>query len=230
MIKTILWDLDNTLIDFDIAEKNAIKSLFEKYNLGTCTDSMLKVYDKINKAYWKKFEKKETDKKLGLVQRYVDFFKLYNLDTSIAREFNDAYQIALGDTIIYLDDSYNIIKSLKGKVKQCIVSNGTTAAQRNKLKKSKFDELFDDVFLSDEIGFEKPSIEFFDFVFDKIGVTDKSEVIIVGDSISSDIQGGENAGIKTVWYNPKGKGHNERPRVDYDIRDLREVYKILGLE
>ena len=230
MIKTILWDLDNTLIDFDIAEKNAIKSLFEKYNLGPCTDSMLKVYDKINKAYWKKFEKKETDKKLGLVQRYVDFFKLYNLDTSIAREFNDAYQIALGDTIIYLDDSYNIIKSLKGKVKQCLVSNGTTAAQRNKLKKSKFDELFDDVFLSDEIGFEKPSVEFFDYVFDKIGVADKSEVIIVGDSISSDIQGGENAGIKTVWYNPKGKGHNERPRVDYDIKDLHEVYKILGLE
>ena len=81
-----------------------------------------------------------------------------------------------------------------------------------------------------EIGFEKPSAEFFDYVFDKIGVTDKSEVIIVGDSISSDIQGGENAGIKTVWYNPKGKGHNERPRVDYDIRDLHEVYKILELE
>ena len=230
MIKTILWDLDNTLIDFDIAEKNAIKSLFEKYNLGPCTDKMIKEYDKINKSYWKKFEKNEVDKKNGLVQRYVDFFKLYNLDTSIAREFNDAYQIALGDTIIYLDDSYNIIKSLKGKVRQCIVSNGTTAAQRNKLKKSKFDELFDDVFLSDEIGFEKPSVEFFDYVFDKIGVTDKSEVIIVGDSISSDIQGGENAGIKTVWYNAKGKGHNERPRVDYDIRDLREVYKILGLE
>ena len=183
MIKTILWDLDNTLIDFDIAERNAIRSLFEKYNLGPCTDSMLKEYDKINKAYWKKFEKKEIDKKLGLVQRYIDFFKLYNLDTSIAREFNDAYQIALGDTIIYLDDSYNIIKSLKGKVKQYLVSNGTTAAQRNKLKKSKFDALFDDVFLSDEIGFEKPSVEFFDFVFNKIGLVDKSEVIIVGDSI-----------------------------------------------
>ena len=230
MIKTILWDLDNTLIDFDVAEKNAIKSLFAKYNLGPCTDSMLKEYDKINEAYWKKFEKKEVDKKLGLVQRYVDFFNVYNLDNSIASRFNDEYQLALGDTIIYLDDSYNIVKSLKGKVRQCLVSNGTTAAQRNKLKKSKFDELVDDVFLSDEIGFEKPSAEFFDYVFDKIGVTDKSEVIIVGDSISSDIQGGENAGIKTVWYNPKGKGHNERPRVDYDIRDLREVYKILGLE
>lgn len=230
MIKTILWDLDNTLLDFDIAERNAIKSLFEKYNLGPCTDSMLKEYDKINKAYWKKFEKKEVDKKLGLVQRYVDFFNVYNLDNSIASCFNDEYQLALGDTIIYLDDSYNIVKSLKGKVRQYLVSNGTTVAQRNKLKKSKFGELFDDVFLSDEIGFEKPSTEFFDFVFDKIGLVDKSEVIIVGDSISSDIQGGENAGIKTVWYNPKGKGHNERPRVDYDIRDLREVYKILGLE
>ena len=79
MIKTILWDLDNTLLDFDIAEKNAIKSLFEKHNLGPCTDSMLKEYDKINKAYWKKFEKKEIDKKFGLVQRYVDFLNLYNL-------------------------------------------------------------------------------------------------------------------------------------------------------
>ena len=137
--------MDNTLLDFDIAERNAIKSLFEKYNLGPCTDSMLKEYDKINKAYWKKFEKKEVDKKLGLVQRYVDFLNLYNLDNSIASCFNDEYQLALGDTIIYLDDSYNIVKSLKGKTRQCLVSNGTTAAQRNKLKKSKFDELFDDV-------------------------------------------------------------------------------------
>ena len=230
MIKTILWDLDNTLIDFDIAEKNAIKSLFERYNLGLCTDKMLKDYDKINKSYWKKFEKNEIDKKVGLVQRYVDFFKLYNLDTGIASEFNDAYQLALGDTIIYIDDSYNIVKSLKGKVRQYLVSNGTTVAQRNKLKKSKFDELFDNVFLSEEIGFEKPNVEFFNIVFDKIGLVDKLEAIIVGDSISSDIQGGENAGIKTAWYNPKGKGHNERPKVDYDIRDLREVYKILGLE
>ena len=71
MIKTILWDLDNTLLDFDIAERNAIKSLFEKYNLVPCTDSMLKEYDKINKAYWKKFEKDEIDKKLGKALQVV---------------------------------------------------------------------------------------------------------------------------------------------------------------
>ena len=165
MFKIILWDLDNTLLDFDAAEYNAIKNLFIKYNLGPCTDLMLKEYDRINKSYWRKFEKNEIDKKTGLVQRYVDFFSKYNIDTNLAGEFNDAYQLALGDTIIYLDDSYNIIESLKGKVKQYLVSNGTIVAQRNKLKNSKFDKLFDGVFLSEEVGYEKPNVKFFDYVF-----------------------------------------------------------------
>ena len=227
MIKNILWDLDNTLIDFDIAEGNAIKYLFEKYKLGPCTEQMLKKYNKINKIYWRKIEKNEIDKMQGLVQRFVDFFNFYGVDTSVAEEFNDDYQFAVGDTIVYLDDSYNILKSLKGKVNQYLVSNGTVIAQSKKLKKAGFDKLFEGIFLSEEIGYEKPHVEFFNYIFDKIKLTDKSDIIIVGDSITSDIQGGVNAGIKTVWYNRTGKGHNESPRVDYDIRNLNEIYDIV---
>ena len=230
MIKNILWDLDNTLIDFDIAEKNAIEYLFEKYNLGSCTKQMLKTYKKINKLYWKKIEKNEISKKDGLIQRYIDFFNIYNIDKNIATQFNEEYQHALGDTIVYLDDSYEIVKSLKGKINQYLVSNGSSKAQRKKLKNSKFDTLFDNIFLSEETGYEKPHEEFFNYVFEKIGLKDKSSTIIVGDSITSDIQGGVNAGIKTVWYNRFGKGHNKNPRVDYEIRNLKEIYDIIDIK
>ena len=97
------------------------------------------------------------------------------------------------------------------------------------MQKSGFDKIVDDCFISDIIGFEKPSIEFFNFVFDKIKITDKSEVIIIGDSLTSDIKGGNKAGIKTCWYNPKKKGIPSGYLVDYNIQNLNEVKSILHL-
>ena len=80
MIKTILWDFDNTLLNFDVAEKAAIVSTFEKINLGSCTNQMLKRYEKINKEYWHMIEDKKIDKQTALVKRYEDFFIEYGID------------------------------------------------------------------------------------------------------------------------------------------------------
>ena len=227
MIKTILWDFDNTLLDFDVAEKAAILSTFEKLKLGTCTNQMLKRYDKINREYWHKIEENKIDKQTALVKRYEDFFIEYGIDPKIAKEFNDIYAVALGDTIAYIDNSFELVSSLKGKYNQYIVSNGAKNVQTLRMQKSGFDKIVDDCFISDIIGFEKPSIEFFNFVFDKIKITDKSEVIIIGDSLTSDIKGGNKVGIKTCWYNPKKKGIPSGYLVDYNIQNLNEVKSIL---
>lgn len=228
MIKTILWDFDNTLLDFDVAEKAAILSTFEKLKVGTCTNQMLKRYDKINREYWHKIEENKIDKQTALVKRYEDFFIEYGIDPKIAKEFNDIYAVALGDTIAYIDNSFELVSSLKGKYNQYIVSNGAKNVQTLRMQKSGFDKIVDDCFISDIIGFEKPSIEFFNFVFDKIKITDKSEVIIIGDSLTSDIKGGNNAGIKTCWYNPKKKGIPCGYLVDYNIQNLNELISILN--
>lgn len=227
MITTILWDVDGTLLDFLAAEKAAMQSLFQELQLGTCTEGMIERYSKINRSYWERLERGEITKPEVLVGRFEEFFASEGIDISIASEFNQKYQLRLGDTIVYRDDSLNLVKSLKGKVKQYVVSNGTIIAQTKKLRLSGIGEWMDDIFLSEELGAEKPNIRFFEQVFDKIGVPKKDQVLIVGDSLTSDICGGNNAGILTCWYNP---GKAKAPvgyKIDYEITDLHEVYDLL---
>lgn len=227
MITTLLWDMDETLLNFAAAERAAINALFQEFGFGECSDAMLERYSKINRSYWERLERKELTKPEILVGRFRDFFEAEGLDSTVAAEFNEKYQLSLGDTIVFRDDSYNIVKSLRGKVKQYVVSNGTIAAQTKKLRLSGFGELMDGVFLSEDLGVEKPDILFFKKVFEKIHPEDKSQVMIVGDSLTSDIQGGNNAGIMTCWYNPEQKPYQGDLRIDHEIRDLHEVYDLI---
>jgi 2-haloacid dehalogenase len=229
MIKIILWDIDGTLLDFHAAEREAIKTLFKKFELGECTDEMIALYSKINRSYWERLERGEVTKPQVLVGRFKDFFASEGLDTSVAPEFNKAYQLSLGDTIVFCDDSYNIVKSLNGKVKQYAVSNGTVVAQTKKLRLSGLGELFDGVYLSEDLGVEKPNVEFFDKVFAEIGPMNKDEVVIVGDSLTSDICGGNNAGILTCWYNPNQLQCVGDYKIDYEITDIHQIFDILNM-
>lgn len=226
MITTVLWDVDGTLLDFLAAEKAAIRSLFEEYELGECTDEMIQRYSKINKTYWERLEREEITKQEVLIGRFVEFFGQEGIDSAIAPEFNQKYQLRLGDTIVHRDDCLNIIKSLKGKVKQYVVSNGTVVAQTKKMRLSGIGKLMDGIFLSEKLGVEKPNIGFFDQVFETLGEVDKKQVMIVGDSLTSDIKGGNNAGIVTCWYNPEKKKAAEEYKIDYEITDLHEVIEI----
>ena len=227
MVTTLLWDMDETLLNFAAAERAAINALFQEFGFGECSDAMLERYSKINRSYWERLERKELTKPEILVGRFRDFFEAEGLDSTVAAKFNEKYQLSLGDTIVFRDDSYNIVKSLRGKVKQYVVSNGTIAAQTKKLRLSGFGDLMDGVFLSEDLGVEKPDILFFEKVFEKIHPEDKSQVMIVGDSLTSDIQGGNNAGIMTCWYNPEQKPYQGDLRIDHEIRDLHEVYDLI---
>ena len=227
MISTILWDVDGTLLDFIAAEKAAIKTLFGEFNLGQCSDEMIKRYSEINKTYWQRLERGEITKQEVLVGRFKEFFKSEGIDISVVEEFNSLYQLRLGDTIVYHDDSLEIIKSLQGRVRQYVVSNGTVEAQSKKLRLSGLGELVDGIFLSEHIGVEKPNIEFFDKVLEEIKPADRSSILIVGDSLTSDIQGGNNAGIITCWYNPQGDKAPDKYRIDYEISDLHQIYEFM---
>lgn len=231
MITTVLWDVDGTLLDFLAAEKAAIQSLFEEYHLGECTDEKIAHYSKINRTYWERLERGELTKPEILVRRFRDFFASEGIDPGLAEEFNEKYQVRLGDTIVYCDDSLNIVKSLQGRVKQYVVSNGTVVAQTKKLRLSGIGEFMDGVFLSEDLKAEKPGQEFFTQVFHAIGPVSKEEVLIVGDSLTSDIRGGNHAGIRTCWYHPEGRDDSmiqeAGVQVDEVITDLHEVYGVL---
>ena len=228
MYKYILWDLDGTILNFKAAENQAIKALFKKHNLGVCTDEMIEDYSVINDKYWQALERGEMTKPEILVGRFVEFFESIGANTSVAAEFNSDYQIELGNYVVFEEHAVEILKAQKEKGLRLIaVTNGTKIAQENKLKTSGLDKIFDAVYISEDVGVEKPNKGFFDAVFEGEKITDKSEAIIIGDSLTSDILGGNNAGIDTVWYNSFNKSNTKNLIVNYEIKNLIEVEKFI---
>ena len=225
--KYLLWDIDGTILNFEKAEKRAIRTLFEKFNLGECTDEMLSHYIEINKKYWKLLECGKMKKERILVERFEEFFEKEGIRTDVAAEFNKAYQLALGDTIAFNDDALEIIKAQKKNYQIIIVTNGTAVAQKKKLERSGLDKIADNIFISEEVGYEKPSIHFFERVIAKAGMDDVSQAVIIGDSLTSDIQGGANAGIDTCWYNPKEEVNDTNLKPTYIIKNLHELCEIV---
>lgn len=223
MFNVILWDVDGTLLNFDKAEKYALRQCFAKFDLKECTDAMISRYAEINKRYWKRLEAGEITKEQVLLERFSEFFQKEHIRCDKIKEFNDEYQVRLGDKIFFNDDSKSLLERLKGKAKQYAVTNGTYVAQKRKLENSGLDVLFDGIFISDQIGYEKPDIRFFDYIWKQTGVYEKDDVLIVGDSLTSDMQGGNNAGIRCCWYNPEDKENNTNVKIDYLIHDLNEV-------
>ena len=226
-IRAILWDVDGTLLDFAAAEKAAIQKLFGEFGLGECTDDMVARYSAINDSYWKRLERGEITKAEVLIGRYRAFFAEVGVDPSLAEAFNAKYQLALGDTVVYRDDSLNLVRSLHGRVKQYVVSNGTIIAQTKKLERSGLGRWMDGIFLSEELGAEKPSPAFFERVFAALPDIRKEDMLIVGDSLTSDMKGGIAAGISTCWYNPQSLPRPADMAVDHEITDLHEVLSLL---
>ena len=228
MYKYLLWDIDGTVLDFLASEAYAIRALFKKYNIGECDDEKLQTYSQINVKYWQKLERGEMTKPEILVERFREFFGIIGVDASIAESFNRDYQVTLGDHIEFVGDAEKILLSQKGRYVLAAVTNGTKIAQEKKLRLSGLDKVFDAIFISENVGAEKPSKEFFKVVFEKLGITDKKEVLIIGDSLTSDMMGGITAGIDTCWFNPK-KGENKlNIPVTYEIDDLGEIKDIVS--
>lgn len=222
--KVVLWDIDGTLLNFNLPENVAVKKCFELFNLGPCTDAMVEQYSTINKKYWKMLEDGLMSKPEILVGRFREFLDVQGLDSSIAAQFNTEYQNRLGDVVQPYPNAIETVRALRGKTVQGVVTNGTVKTQRAKLKTSTLDQLMDFVFISDLVGYEKPDKRFFDYVLKELGPEySKDEILIVGDSLSSDMKGANNAGIPCCWYNPDKNPLTSDVTIDYEITDLFDV-------
>lgn len=228
MIKYLLWDIDATLLNFKKAEYFAMREGFREFNIAI-DESEIKNYNLINDKYWKRLEKGEITRETVLHGRFREFFDGLNIEYNdkLIYDFNKFYQVALGNNIFFNDNAKETLKALEKTYKQYAITNGSIVAQKGKLKKSGLDKIFDGVFISEEMGIDKPNKEFFDIVFENIGSTDTREYLLVGDSLTSDILGANNAGIKNIWYNPEKKEKNLDVIVNFTIYDLREVVEIL---
>ena len=228
-IKAILYDVDGTLLDFETQEEVALSYCFKKNNLGELSEEKLELYKRINLGYWEMFEKNLITKEKLVVKRFEDYLEALGVKLN-AEEVNDTYFSKFVDTIVFKDNSYELVKSLKGKIKQYVVTNGAIRVQKTKLAKSGFDKLMDDVFISDEVGYQKPRKEFFDAIKNRLGDIANDEILIVGDSLTSDMKLADNCNLISCFYNPKKKDYKVDFKIDYEISELNEVKKICQLD
>lgn len=198
----VLFDADNTLFDFDAAEHAALEATLAHYDLPG-DDAVLGRYQAINAALWAAHERGEVSRDDLVVERFAVLLR--ELDTQLdAAALNTYYLARLGEDAGLLPGADALCQVLAPCCTLAIVTNGVGRVQRGRLARSPLKDLFSYLFISEELGCQKPEKGFFDQVFHSMGLTDLSRVILVGDSLSADIQGAANAGIPSIWYNPKG--------------------------
>lgn len=224
---TILWDLDQTILDFKRSQRYALSYCFEKMGFQI-NEEIHALYVMINDNYWERLEKGEVAKEELFAGRFHTLFEKLNITGISPEKMAELYQKVLGSVYFFQDEADKVIMQLKEQgYKQYIVTNGFLKTQANKIRISGLDKLVDASFASEEIGYPKPRKEYFDACFARMKGITRGECILVGDSLTSDMQGGIGAGIATCWYNPTGKANHLNLAIDHEIRDLHEVPLIL---
>lgn len=223
MYRTFLLDIDNTLLDFDAAEKRGFIKVIESYEIEYNSE-MLDKYKKINRNLWSLLEQGKIEKEEVLNTRFGEFFRLYHIEAS-GIEAESRFRRHLGESADLIPNAKETLLDLKKQGKNLYsASNGVYDTQIQRLKNAGIHDLFDGMFISEKVGYEKPALSFFEFCFNNIPAFEKEKIIMVGDSISSDIQGAINAGIDSCLFS---RSENPTPSsATYTIRDISELLHI----
>ena len=218
----ILMDIDNTLLDFHAGTVESLKNLLAGFDLAL-TQERIDRFFVINDDLWRRYEHGEIEKSHIFPTRFQRYLGEMGIETDWLAA-NETYAAGLRQSAVLMPHAMELLDALKGKCRLYAVTNGVTTTQLPRLAKSGLDQCFDRIFISEQMGCQKPSKEFFDKVFEAIAPVDKSRCIILGDSLTSDMQGGRNAGIATCYF---GKPI-EDDRCDYQIEELMEFLEILN--
>ena len=225
MMEFLFLDLDDTILDFHKAERIALSKTLRDFGLEP-TDAVLSRYHIINRRHWEALERGEMTRDQVQEGRFRVLFA--ELDRAVdAVAVTRAYESNLGIGHYFLPGAREAVERLHEKYRLFLASNGTASVQHSRLTSAGLYPYFEKVFVSQEIGFNKPSREYFDTCFAQIPAFDPEKAIMVGDSLTSDILGGIRAGIKTCWVNP---GHLEARAdipADYEIEALSQLESLL---
>ncbi len=223
-----LFDLDGTLFDYDKAESTAIQKTFEDHDVKY-SPSYLQEYGRINKQIWLDYESGLITQVELKTERFRRLLETLGIDTDPGR-FGIAYLKNLSQGRYLLPGVIPLLELLsKNNIKMYLITNGLKDVQRERLSGSEITKYFIDVFISEEIGAAKPDNAIFDESFRRMGFPEKEDVLLIGDSLSSDIAGGCSYKIDTCWYNPKHLDNNSGCTPIYTIQDITELEKILSL-
>ena len=225
MFEFLFLDLDDTILDFQKAEHVALSKTLRGFGLEP-TETVLKRYNLINKAHWEALERKELTREQVLLGRFQVLFEEMGISAEpvkVARAYE--HNLSIGHW--FLPGAEEAVARLSRKYKLYLASNGTASVQKGRMTSANLYRFFENVFVSQEIGVNKPAVEYFEKCFAQIPGFDKTKAIIVGDSLTSDILGGQNAGIATCWVNPHHKQGRPDIRVDYEIEALSQLEDLL---
>ena len=225
MIKTILLDLDDTILDFHKAEHIALSATLREIGIEP-TEAVLKRYSEINRAHWKRLELGELTRPEVLHGRFTQLFCELGVEGD-CYEAQRIYEWKLGTGHYFLDGGQELLDTLYEKYDLYLASNGTDIVQTRRIASANIEHYFKDLFISQRLGFDKPMKEFFDRAFARIENFNPDETIIIGDSLTSDIKGGINAGIRTCWFNLHGINNESGIIPDYEVTTLAEIPALL---
>ena len=222
MIRFVLLDLDDTILDFGYSEAVALQELLREYGIVP-TEALVMRYSEINDSYWKRLETGELTRSEVQTGRFAQLFSEMGVEADAAAA-NVRYKDLIAGVCRYVEGAEKLLADLRAAGYEIyVVSNGSVNVQKGRMHLAGLDHFFDGVFLSEQIGAEKPSMEFFSHCFARIPNFDPSEAIIVGDSLTSDIKGGLNAGILTCWFNPRKKSARADIAPDFEISALDQL-------
>lgn len=223
MIKALFTDIDNTILDFNKCELEAIKPVLAYYHIPA-TDENINLYSSINLNHWKMLERKEITREECITKRWDAFFKNFNIKVN-PQDINDMYFSNLKNGGYLMEDAIPFLEGIKGLgLPIYALTNGATIVQKSRLQKSGIIKYIDKIYISEEIGLTKPDPAFFNYVLHDNNLT-SDEVIMLGDSLSSDIAGALNAQIKAIWLDLKRLNTKGEYLIVNDLKMALEAIK-----
>lgn len=224
--EVILFDADDTLFDFKKSERHALKNTMVEYEIDYDEEYHLKIYQEINSSIWRDFESGVITQKELKIERFKRFSSALNTIFD-ASEFSKSYTKHLGLASFLYDESLELIENLHSNYRLAIITNGLTEVQNNRIRKSTISKYFEDIVISEEVKVSKPNPKIFELALSNIRHNDKSKVLMVGDSLTSDIQGGINFGIDTCWLNSSKSTNTSTIIPTYEISNIKDLKTLL---
>lgn len=221
--EVIIFDADDTLFDFKKSEQEAFKNTMLEFDIAYQEDYHLPIYHKINSAIWKEFEEGKITQQVLKVERFRRLSNKLNIEFN-EYEFAIAYMKHLANASYLFDDSIPFIQKLHKDYRLIILTNGLTNVQTKRIKQSIIANYFESIIISEEVGVSKPDPRIFELALESIHYTDKSKVLMVGDSLTSDIKGGINFGVDTCWINRNHVSNTTNIKPTYEILNWEQFY------
>ena len=222
----LLFDLDDTLLDFKEIETSALRRLFEQHGY-VFSDGLWQVYNTVNKGLWQEYESGSLSLNKVLNTRFSETMSKFNVAVDGAL-WERQYRQLLGEGHQRISGALETCQKLSQSYRLFIITNGIRETQIKRLKMSGLYPLFEEIFDSESVGYQKPSKDFFEFVVKHIDNFDMGSALIIGDSLSTDIKGGRQFGIDTCWFNRHAKSNTSEIQATYTIAELTQLFDICG--